>query len=349
MGKSSLIVVLGVSVIVAFFILKLNANSKENLSATVNMFEQIQARLIANTGVEIYLEKLYADPSLINTTSTSQSLFNGNYIVNLAGTLPNVRVTSTATFQDVQHISVADAYLEPISFPDMPGGMYISADAVVNANEIGDMHVNGLDHKSDGSLNGDGKPAVWGVGVDNATQRDEILAGLKKPENIEGLVNSFTGETGYPSVGITDLGIDWAKIYQYLSNAADQTFIQDIPKGSDLGTLATPKITLVNADANPDKSIIINGDTGAGIMIVNGNVKFAGNFAFKGIILCYKNSDITFESTGTNEVLGGIVIAGKNVSFKLTGTMDVKYSKEVLDLIRMNLKANGFKILAWYE
>jgi hypothetical protein len=56
MGKSSLILVLGISVIVAFFILKLNANSKENLAVTINMFEQTQARLIANSCVEIYLE-----------------------------------------------------------------------------------------------------------------------------------------------------------------------------------------------------------------------------------------------------------------------------------------------------
>ncbi len=64
MGKSILIIVLGMSVIVGFFILKLSANSKENLSTTVNMFEQTQARLIANSGVEIYLEKLKEDNSI---------------------------------------------------------------------------------------------------------------------------------------------------------------------------------------------------------------------------------------------------------------------------------------------
>ena len=58
MGKGVLIIALGMSVIISFFILKLNSNSKENLSTTVNMFEQTQARLIANSGVEIYLEKL---------------------------------------------------------------------------------------------------------------------------------------------------------------------------------------------------------------------------------------------------------------------------------------------------
>ena len=349
MGKSSLIVVLGVSVIVAFFILKLNANSKENLSATVNMFEQTQARLIANAGVEIYLEKLYADTTLINTTSSSQSLFNGSYIVNLSGTLPNVRVTSTATYQGINHISVADALLEPIKLPNLPGGINISANSVVDAKEIGDMEVSGLNHDSSGVIKGDGKPAVWAVGVDDEIQRLAILNNLLKPANLKGLINPITGETGFPSVGVDNLAIEWSKIYQYLANSADQTFINDIPKGSNLGSLTYPKITLINADANANKTIMVNGGEGAGILVVNGNVKFAGNFKYKGIILCYKNAEISFESAGTNEVLGGIIIAGKSVGFKLTGTMSVKYSQDVINALKSNLKADGFTILAWYE
>jgi len=230
--------------------------------------------------------------------------------------------------------------------------MYISANAVVNANEVGDMNVNGLDHDVSGVVKGDGKPAVYGVGVDDETQRLNILAGLKKPENVYGLSypEIVPGETGIASVGLNTTILDWAKIYQFLSNAADQTFIQDVPKGAYLGTLADPKITLINADAeDDDKTIMVNGDQGAGIMVINGNVKFAGNFSFKGIILCYKNTDLSFESAGTNQVLGGIIVAGKNVSFKLTGTMNVKYSKDVISLIRSNLKADGFTILAWYE
>lgn len=349
MGKSSLIVVLGLSAIVAFFILKLNANSKENLSTTVNMFEQTQARLIANTGVEIYLEKLYADLALINTTSSPQNLFNGSYVVNLAGTLPNVRVTSTATFQSVTHISVADAWLEPINLPRMPGGIYISTNAVVSAKEIGDMEVSGLDHDSSGVIKGDGKPAVWAVAVDNDVQKQDILDNLKKPDKLTGLVNQTTGETGPASVGVDNVSVEWGTIYQYLANTADQTFIQDIPNGTDLGSLTNPKITLINADANETKTIMVNGGEGAGILVVNGNVKFTGNFSYKGIILCYKNTDITFESTGTNEVIGGIIIAGQSVGFKLTGTMNVKHSLDVINLLKSNLKADGFTILSWYE
>ena len=349
MGKSSLISVLGMSVIISFFILRLNGNSKENLATTVNMFDQTQARLIANAGVEIYLEKLYQDPTLINTTSSEQNLFNGTYFVNLSGTLPNVRVISTATFQDVTHISVADAYLEPISFPDMPAGMYISTNSVTNAKEVGDIEVSGSNHKPDGTLEGDGKPAVWGIGVDTDQERNDILAGLLKPENVEGSLTESGDSIGYPSVGVTALGIDWGKIYQFLSNAANQTFIQDIPHGTDLGSLANPKITLINADANENKKIIVNGDEGAGILVINGNVKFSGNFKYKGIILCYKNTDLDFESTGTNEVIGGIIVAGKTVNFKLTGTMNVMYSREVINTVRNNLDSDGFTILSWYE
>jgi hypothetical protein len=348
MGKSSLIIVLGMMLLVSFLVLKLNGNSKENLSTTVDMFNQTQSRLIANTGVEVYLEKLYADHSLMNQTFANQSVFGGTYDVTIAGVLPNVRVTSKSTFQGVKHTSVADAYLTPITFPNPPGGIYISTNSVVNANEIGDMNVNGLDHLADGTLNPTGKP-VWGVGVDDAAQRQNILDNLKKPEHIEGVLDTVTGATGHPSVGVTGLGVDWGKMYQFLANAADQTFIQDIPMGTNLGTLSNPKITLINADAATNKTIMINKGVGAGILVVNGDIKFAGNFDYKGIILCYKNSDLSFESTGTNLVNGGIIIAGKNISFKLTGTMNVNHSQEAIDKVRANLKSNGFKILSWYE
>lgn len=349
MGKSSLIIVLGTMLLVSFLVLKLNGNSKENLSTTVNMFDQTQARLIANTGVEVFLEKLYANKSLVGSSIPTQNLFGGTYDVNITGTLPYVTVTTKSNFQGVRHISVADAFLTPISFPTVPAGVYISASAAISAKEVGDMNVSGLDHDVNGNVKGSGKPAVYGVGVDDPADKQDILNNLKKPQNIEGLTDSTTGATGYPSVEVTDMGIDWAKIYQFLANAADQTFIQDIPNGADLGTLANPKITLVNADAAENKTIMINGSTGAGILVVNGDIKFAGNFSYQGIVLCYKNSDLYYQSTGTNQVIGGVIIAGHTVSFKLSGTMNVKHSLDAINAVRANLKSNGFKILSWYE
>lgn len=348
MGKSSLIVILGLGMIVSYFILKLNANSKESLSTTVNMFEQTQARLIANAGVEIYLEKLYQDPTLINTTSSSQSLFSGSYVVKLEGTLPNVRVTSTSNFQEIQHVSVADAYLEPITFPDLPSGLYVSANSVTSTKLTGDMEISGENHDTDGNVIGDSTDAVYAISVDSDADKAAILSGISKPENVVGLIKS-TGSIGYPSVEVTNLGIDWAQVYQYIANSADQTFIGDIPSGANLGTLANPLITLVNADASGSGTIIINKTGGTGIMVVNGDVKFSGNFSFQGIILCYKSTDLSFQSSGTNQIIGGIIAAGNDVAIKTTGTMNVKYSYDAIETVKANLKSNGFKILSWYE
>jgi hypothetical protein len=351
MGKSSLIIVMGMIVMVSFFIIRLNSNTNENVSTTVNMFKQTQARLIANTGVEVYLEKLYADPTLINSTSSSQSLFNGSYFVKLEGTLPNVRVTSTANYMGEKHISVADAFLEPLKFPGLPSGLYISTNSVTNAKLNGDMNVDGRDYLTDGTTlkNGDGKPAVFGIGVDTEQDKTNILNGLQKPEKTYGLTDTTTGDVGPASVGVTNIGVDWSKVYQYIANAADQTFITDIPSAADLGTLSSPKITLVNADASGTGTITINKTGGAGILIVNGDVRFAGNFDYKGIILCYKNTDLTFQSTGTNHITGGMVVAGKLTSINMTGTLDINYSSDAIAAVKMNLKANGFKILSWYE
>ncbi len=85
MGKGLIIIVLGMSMIIGFFVLKLNSNSKENLSTTVNMFEQTQARLIANSGVEVYLEKLKHDRTMMNKSFPNNSISGGTYDINISG------------------------------------------------------------------------------------------------------------------------------------------------------------------------------------------------------------------------------------------------------------------------
>ena len=353
MGKLALIITIGMSVIIGFISLKLGGNSTEGVSNSVNMFEQTQARLIANTGVEVFLEKLYHDESLINTTSSKQNLFNGQYFVKLTGTLPNVRVTSTATFQGVQHVSVADAVLNPVKFPVLPGGMYIATSALANASFLGSMKLDGNNHDVNGVKKNDGT-GVTGLSVDTEDQRLTIENYLKtpqsKPEQLVGKLSN--GTFGSPSYGLSTPGMkkDWDEIYQWLANAADTTYINESPP-TTLGTLANPKISLV-INTDPNNAITIAANTvGAGILIVHGNVKFAGGVEYKGIILSYKETNIDLEvtSVGTNTVIGGMIVAGKSVSYKGGGTMDVKYSADVLNLIQANYKKKGFTILRWFE
>ena len=355
MGKMAIIITVGMSVIIGFILLRLGTNSTEGVSISSDMFAQTQARLIANTGVEIYLEKLYADESLINTTSATQNLFNGSYVVSLTGTLPNVRVTSTATFQGVNHVSVADAVLKPIQFPVMPGGLNISTAALTGASFLGSMQLNGNNHDVNGVIKNDGT-GVRALSVDTEAQKllvDSYLSLPKsKPGQLIGLLPN--GTFGFPSYGVTpvDEQKDWDDVYQWLANAADVTYTDESPP-KILGTLSNPQITLV-INTNPTKEITIAAKTvGAGILIVHGNVKFAGSVQYKGIVLAYKETNINVEldvmSVGNNEVIGGMILAGNSVNYFGSGNMDVKYSGDVLNLIQANYKKNGFTILSWYE
>jgi hypothetical protein len=181
MGKGLIIIVLGMSVIISYFTIKLNSNSKENLSTTVDMFEQTQARLIANSGVEVYLEKLKHDRTMLNSSFPNNSMFGGTYDIDISGPESLVKVTSTATFMGVQHTTVVEAAADKVPLHPAPGAMYLSAGTVagLKKNAIGgSMEINGNDHDINGNLIGG--PAVPGIAVDGTTQQTSVLDMIAK-------------------------------------------------------------------------------------------------------------------------------------------------------------------------
>lgn len=120
MGKMALILTMGMSVIIAFFVLRLNANAKEGLSTTVNMFQNTQARLIANSGVEVYLEKMRRDKTLNSGTFLNNKMLDGTYDIEIKpGTNDSVTIKSTAYYMDVTHTTIVKAQRSPVTFPSL--------------------------------------------------------------------------------------------------------------------------------------------------------------------------------------------------------------------------------------
>lgn len=93
MGRGTLIVVVGVSLLTTFLILKLNANSTEGLQTTIDYYELTQSRLIANSAVEIYLQKLRRDKTL-DGKFMDIDLMNGIYDISISGADSLLTVTS---------------------------------------------------------------------------------------------------------------------------------------------------------------------------------------------------------------------------------------------------------------
>jgi hypothetical protein len=345
MGKGLLIVVLGMSVIISFFILKLNANSKENLSTTVNMFEQTQARLIANSGVEVYLEKLKQDRSMMNRSFPNNSLFGGTYNISISGPDSMVQVTSTATFMGVQHKTVVEAAADKVPLYPGPGAMYLSSGTVagLKKNAInGSIEINGNNHDINGNLITGA--AVPGIAVDGETQRNSVIAMITR-----NTIDQVLGSGGTPSVTTINNTIDWAEYALLVANNPDIIIDaqEKVRTTNTWGTLTQPKVTFVNGDIKINNS---QSASGCGILVINGSLEINGNFNYKGLVIAFKETSVDIKLNGNAQILGSLVVAGKQINVDVSsGNFKAFYSSEALNLIQSLLVTKRFSILSWWE
>ena len=345
MGKGLIIIVLGMSVIIGFYILKLNANSKENLSTTVNMFEQTQARLIANSGVEVYLEKLKLDRSLMNSSFPNNSLFGGTYDINISGPDSLVKVTSTATFMSVTHTSVVEAAADRVPIIPGPGAMYLSASTIASLkkNAIGgSIEINGNNHDLDGNPIA-GTP-VPGIAVDGDPQRLAIIDMINKNK-----IENILGKGGTPSVMVVNDTINWAEYAQLLADNPDILINaqEKILTTNVWGTVDKPKITFINGDISLNNS---QSASGCGILVINGNLNVTGGFDYKGLVVAFKNTTVEIKLAGNVAIIGSLVAAGNQINVDVSsGNFRSLYSTDAIDLIQSLLITKRFSILTWWE
>jgi hypothetical protein len=346
MGKSILLITLGMSVIISFFILRLNANSKEGLSVSVDMFEQNQARLISNSGVEVYLEKLKADKSLLGQTFTNNNLLGGKYDVTIQGPDTMIKVTSIATFQDATHKTIVYAKADKIPFKPGPGAMYLTASTISSFKKTGiggSVLIDGNNHDINGNLKGDGI-VTPGIAVDGNTQRDQVKSMISK-----NAIDQVLGTGGNPSVVTISNTIDWDDYALQLVENPDIIIDTQakIGKLNNWGTVTDPKITFVNGDI-----AINNSETasGCGILVVNGNLSINGNFTYRGLIIAYKETTIEIKLNGNGKIYGGIVVAGQKIIIEVaSGNFSALYSLDAMNTMASLLKTNRFQIVSWWE
>lgn len=369
MGKSILIIVLGISLIIGFVILKLNTNATSGVETTMNKFDQTHARLIANSGIEIYLEKLKLNPSMTGSYS-GNSLFNGNYNITISGPDTQVTVRSVATFMGVTHTSIVEALIDGPSPPDSTAALYLNAGAVFGIKKQGTggaIEIDGNDHDLNGTLITPIVDPKYGIGVDGPAQDSVVTQQIKDQglDQIKGREFYFDSTSGKwsPSVGIVGSSdFNWDYYARQIALTPDYQIPRpkNLPKLDNWGTETEPKKTFINASPyNIEKGqpYIINASeisSGYGILVINGSVSFKGNFTFKGLVIAYKETDIqqedvTIGGTGTVTIIGSLVAAGDNVKMSINGgTLSILYSDAALSKAA-SVSSNGWEILSWWE
>jgi hypothetical protein len=341
MGKMALILTLGMSVIISFFVLRLNSNTREGLGTTINMYENTQARLIANSGVEIYLQKMRVNKNLTSGTFPNNTGIDGTYDIYISGPDTNLTIRSVAHYMDVTHETIVKARRDPIAFPTAPAALYVSTAAMQNVKMGGNFTVSGWNHDKNGNLVSKTNNTVPGILVDNNADSVAIVDVLKK-----NTANNITGKGGgTPNVAVHDYNIDWAGISNTIAFSADATLGSGTYNGGTFGTYSSPQITMINGDAT------FNGNlSGSGILVVNGNLTIRGTFNYTGMIIAYKESTIQTELNGNGTVIGSLIVSGNSVDMNIAnGTFSALYSTEALQNSALNLKSSRFQIVSWWE
>jgi hypothetical protein len=360
MGKSILIITLGVSLIIGFIILKINTNATYGVEATMNKFDQTHARLIANSSIEIYLEKLFQDESLIDK-NFSGNLMGGTYNLRIDGPYNNAKVTSTANFLGVNHTSIVEVKLVKPQPLTVHSALYFATPSLSGVKNLGNgtLRIDGKNYymntnpgvKNPPLLN-PSQSGVPGITVENAAAKTYLTTsfGGFLNSNVLGVVGG-ANVFGADAITVTSDIFDWKTYVEQLISAAkpENTYnsIKTVP--NTLGTLDNPQITLIN-EPDLNKTVKINSNiTGAGIMIVNGNVAFNGNLVYNGLIICYRDTKLEFTLEGGAFIFGSMIAAGEQVEFKGAGTANVYYSSEAINDIVNELVAFGFQVTSWWE
>ncbi|MGE5364424.1 MAG: hypothetical protein ACM3SM_09855 [Bacteroidota bacterium] len=335
MGKGILIITLGVSILTTILMMVLNGNVSDGVRLTSHFFEKTHARLISNSGVEIYLEKLRRNKTLKGNFNNN-TLMGGSYDISITGADSLLKISSTATYNGVVHKGFATARRRPVTFPMVKSSLYVSA-STLDLHLNGNVDINGNDHRLDGSP-GTGA-AVPGIGVDSPADSAFVVNDLSTK-----ISKTIKGAGAVPSVRTIPDNTDWLALTKDLIFSADIVLSTGTYSGGQtFGTIAQPKITYVNGNVDFTQA------SGAGIMIVNGDMKLSGNFNFYGIIIAYGQSSIRTQTIGNNGIYGGTIIVGDDVAIDSQGNSLFYYSTEAINLAKANLKSSRFEILNWWE
>ena len=335
MGKAIIILAVGMSVIISMLIFSLNKNSDTGLQTAVESYSQTKARLISNSGIEIYLEKLRRDKSLTGNF-LNNSLMDGSFDLYIYGS-DTISVKSVAHFNGVDHISLARASRTAITLPPINSSVYVSSNNT-SLNLNGNMLISGYDHDINGNfIDSSGVP---GFGVDNASDSAFVADSLSNKVS-----GGIKGEGGSPSVSVVNDTTDWLALTENYIFAADTTLPSGTySTGTVLGTQSNPMITYASGNVNFSGSAY-----GYGILIVNGNINLSGNFTFHGIVIAYGQSTINTKTTGDSGIFGATIFVGENVNMQSTGNAQLLYSQAAIDNAKTNLKSSRFNILSWWE
>lgn len=335
MGTSSIILIAFSIIIFMMILVNINFKTSSSIDETSDKLKETQARLIANSALNLNFNKLRLNKNL-RGNFVDVALMNGSYDINISGG-DTVTVVVIGKFFGKTSEARAEIIWENISLPPIKSGVGISA-SNLDLNLKGNILINGNDTNPDGSAGTE--PSVLGMGVQNVEDSIRIADSLDSK-----IKSNILGTGGAPSIGVNTDSLNYAEITSQYIQAADIILPSGTySSGTTLGTLSQPKITYVTGDVH-----FSGNASGSGVMIVYGNMNWGGNFVYHGLVIVYGNTSIYASAAGNSAIYGSVLIAGQSVNFSATGSTSIYYSSLVLNTLKEKLKSAKFVIKNWLE
>jgi hypothetical protein len=220
-----------------------------------------------------------------------------------------------------------------------PGAVYLASDNPTDAEFTGDVFaIDGNDQDFTGGA-GPADP-VPGIATRNATNTSETIdsLGANQLDNITGL-GFNPGPPATPSVMTAPAAPSQAQLNQIIDALLERPYVacadHTINNSSTCtyGTTSAPQITYMNSPGGV--TIRGNGNvSGAGILIVEGNLTVQGTLDFKGLVLVRGPTTIDYDVdtlvTGNATLYGSLWTT--DLAFSVGGSAIVQYSSEALAL-----------------
>ena len=217
-----------------------------------------------------------------------------------------------------------------------PGAIYLASDGGTNATFNGNTFaVDGTDRNFTGGA-GPGAP-IPGISTRNDANTQEAMNSLNASQldNVQGLGYS-AGPPLVPSVRTSPAAPTAAQVSQIIDDLLARPGVVTWPSdqvngNATFGTVAAPQITYFNAA----DGVTIKGNgnaSGAGIMIVDGDLTIEGTLDFKGLVLVRGRTNVV----GDSEFTGNATIYGSvwtnDINLVVGGSAIVQYSTQALAL-----------------
>lgn len=290
-------------------------------------YKWLRVTLKANGSMAPY----YPNGSSASATLLNQVCWDGAHETAVASTCaasgysPVYVITSLAvTATGARRMAQMEAAMDPPA--NFPAALTIAGSGQTQCQIQGPPHpqISGID-------NAPGVPAgsgVAGFAASTSSSYSGCVSGLQPGSDVSGAVpyNASpsvrnTSTTGPPLDPRLDPAQGLTAYLNSLIAAADNYYTNAIPNGANLGTAASPKITVVNGSTQ------IGAVTGYGVLIVTGNqaqLQIDGNIQWNGIILLAStNTQAQYQlQSGSGSINGALYIAapaGAQIQYQQQG------------------------------